>query len=150
MSLVAVILFALLAPTPVAAVRIPFTNCLPDSYQLNEPSLLQWVPLYADAVFDDKDGEHNLLVTVWGNVTGSTNKADLPAPGDPYWQDDDSKEGKIDRTPEQGQDRKATTLYRKVNVLTFEPWSEVIDFCSEGLTNYTCPLSPVFGSIDDM
>lgn len=144
------LVFIALIPTTLA-VRIPFSNCLPDSYRFNDPLPLQWTPLYADAVFDTENESHNLQVIVWGNVSGSRNTDALPPPGDPYWRDDDEEDGKIIQTPEPDVPKpKATTLYRRVNVLTFEPWNLAVDFCEFGLVNGSCPLSPVWDQDIDM
>lgn len=149
-TILSALFLALVATTPALAARIPFQNCLPDSYRLNDPTPLQWVPLYADAVFDTVDDSHELQVVVWGNVTGSRNNAALPAANDSYWEDDSETNGKIIQTENPGaQGSKATTLARKIDVLTFEPWSNRVDFCASGLTNASCPLSPVF-SVDGM
>lgn len=144
------LLFVALTP-PTLAVRIPFSNCLPDSYRFNDPLPLQWTPLYADAVFDTENDSHNLQVIVWGNVSGSRNTEQLPPPGSPYWRDPEEEDGKIIRTPEPDVEKpKATTLYRRVNVLTFEPWNNSVDLCRYGLTNGSCPLSPVWDQDIDM
>ncbi|CAM1507134.1 Fc.00g067750.m01.CDS01 [Cosmosporella sp. VM-42] len=139
-------LLAVLAVTPASAVRIEFQNCLPDSYRLNTPKLLQWVPLYADAVFDTTNKNHSLQVVVWGNVTGSSNEGTLPAANDSYWDDPDETNGKIIHVLNEGTDKaRKTTLYRKVNFLSYEPFVENVDFCKNGLdANHNCPLSPVF------
>lgn len=140
------VLILVLALLPMAqAVRIPFTNCLSDDYRLSTPKLLQWTPLYADASFDTESDSHRLLVTIWGNVSGSVSGADLPDGDSSYWTNPNETEGKIVRTPDpDGKDAKATTLYRRVGVLTYQPWSHTDDFCTSGLVNGTCPLSPVF------
>jgi hypothetical protein len=143
--LLSVLAVASLALTAVAAVQVPFTNCLSASYQNNDPTLLQWVPLYAEAKFDTESSSHNLEVVVWGNVTGSRERVTLPPAGSPYWDDSNETRGKIIQTPEPDvKDPKATTLFRKVNVATFEPWRQPVDFCREGLVNGRCPLAPVF------
>lgn len=143
-------LFTILAVTPALAVKIPFENCLSDSYRLSKPGNvpLQWDPLYADAVYDTKSNRHNLLVTVWGNVTGSQYNEALPPANDPYWTDETKTNGKIVDIPEpDAKDPKATTLYRKVNVLTYEPWNNRVNFCEDGMLNGTCPLAPTFGVV---
>jgi hypothetical protein len=143
--LLSTLALAALAIAPVSAVQIPFTNCLADSYRNNEPTLLQWVPLYADAKYVTDDSHHNLEVVVWGNVTGSREKVTLPPGGDPYWDNNDDTPGKIVQTTRPGsKGALATTLFRKINVATFEPWNQVIDFCRDGLVNGKCPLPPVF------
>jgi hypothetical protein len=101
-SILVALLIALHAVSPAYAVRIPFTNCLSDAYRLHEPTRLQWVPLYADAVFDIEDEKHSLRVIVWGNVTGARTTSQLPSPGDPSWKDDDKINGKIDELPQSG------------------------------------------------
>lgn len=148
--LATILLLAILAITPVAAVRIPFSNCLDDSYRLGDPRPLQWEPLYADAIFDTQGEKNNLQVTVWGNVTGSFSQKALPPPEDPYWRNDEESAGKIIQTPEPEKEKpKATTLYRRITVLSFEVWNEVVDFCVDGLVDGVCPLGPVFNT-DDM
>ncbi|KAL7922708.1 hypothetical protein ACQKWADRAFT_312928 [Trichoderma austrokoningii] len=141
-SLLALALLVLAVATPAAAVMLEFDNCLPDSYVLNKPPLLQWVPLYLDAVFDTKSPNNNLQVIAWGNVTGSQNIGPLPLPGDPYWKDANETNGKIDETPYE--DTLATTLVKRVNVLTYEPYNDRSNFCADSLVNGTCPLAPVF------
>lgn len=144
-SWLALVLLVLAVASPAAAVLVEFDNCLPDSYRLNNPPLLQWVPLYVNAVFDTKTPNNNLQVIVWGNVTGSQNLGTLPPPNDPYWQNPNETNGKIDETPYS--DTLATTLVRRVNVLTYEPWNDRTNFCTNDLVNGTCPLAPTFGNV---
>jgi hypothetical protein len=127
--------------SPATAVFISFQNCLSQAYQNNTPPALQFVPLYVDAVFNTTDPSHNLKVTVWGNVTGSQNTLPLPPPNDPAWLNPSITNGKIENltTPY----TKLTTLSNKVNVLTYEPWNENVDFCDR-LVNGSCPLGPKF------
>ncbi|KAI9172103.1 membrane protein [Paramyrothecium foliicola] len=147
--LVIATLVTFIAVTPAQAARIPFRNCLDESYRLNDPPPLQWVPIYADAVFDLENDSHNLRVTVWGNVSGSQNRATLPPADDPYWQNDNDTNGKIIRLPPEGEGRLLTTLFRRVHVLTYQPWKESVSFCDDGLVNGTCPLSPSFRTGND-
>ncbi|KAF5022231.1 hypothetical protein F66182_5716 [Fusarium sp. NRRL 66182] len=147
-TLVVAFLIVLHAVSPAHAVRIPFTNCLSDSYRLHEPTRLQWVPLYADAVFDTKSEQHTLRVIVWGNVTGARTTGELPPAGDPYWDDDEENNGKIVQLP-QADYKTATTFFPKVNFLTYSPYSrERFDFCTSSLVNGSCPLSPYFEDVD--
>ena len=142
------VLVILLAASPCAAVRVNVTNCLPDSYQSSIPAPLQWKPLYADAKFDTENGSHNLQLIVWGNVDGSQNRAVLPPPDSDYWRNPNDTNGKIIETPEPDMQKPiATTLYRRVNVLTYEPWHQVVNFCRNGLVNGSCPLSPSFSNL---
>ncbi|KAF4992753.1 hypothetical protein FGRMN_6963 [Fusarium graminum] len=146
-SLLVALLIALHAVSPAHAVRIPLTNCLSDSYRLHEPTRLQWVPLYADAVFDTENEKHNLRVIVWGNVTGSRKTGELPPPGDPSWKDDNKTDGKIVQLPQKDYDT-ATTYLPRVNFLTYLPYSTASNLCKNSLVNGTCPLGPYFGEVD--
>ena len=129
---------------PTAAVQLAaFDNCLPDTYRDREPVPLQLVPLYVDAVFDTQNHSHGLRVTAWGNVTGSYSADGVPPAGDPAWTSPDYTDGKILQEPERSLGR-ATTLITKVNVLTYEPFYNKVDFCKDGLINATCPLAPIF------
>ncbi|KIL94625.1 hypothetical protein FAVG1_01556 [Fusarium avenaceum] len=145
-SILAAFLIALHAVTPAHAVRIPFTNCLSDSYRLNEPTRLQWVPLFADAVFDTENEKHNLRVIVWGNVTGARNTAKLPPPDDPSWKDNGKINGKIARLPETNET--ATTYFSRVNFLTYLPYNHPFDFCTQSVVNDSCPVGPYFGQVN--
>lgn len=133
--------------TQSCAVQIPFENCLGSDYIYSRVSdvHLQWVPQFVDARFNIEDAAHNLLVTVWGNVTGRTNEA-LPPPGSPLWDDNKYTNGKIVNEPEPaGPDniRFATTLVSKVNVLTYAQYLNRDFFCKQ-IMNNTCPVGPVF------
>lgn len=131
---------------PVSAAMIEFQNCLSESYQNNEPLQLQFVPKFFDAVFNTTDPKHNLRVTVWGNVTGSGPGSVIPilppANDTDYWNSNQTGPGKIENIPDPNVN-KLTTLFNKVNVLTYQPWSESTDFCAQ-LVNASCPLSPRF------
>ncbi|KEY65656.1 hypothetical protein S7711_08730 [Stachybotrys chartarum IBT 7711] len=148
-SLSKALVAALVAAAPASAVIIPFQNCLSESFRTNDPPFVQWVPIRAEAVFGHDDTRHSLRVTVWGNVTGAQNRGRLPPPDDPYWTNDDQFNGKIVRTADPDrEDARATTLFRRVNVLTYQPWDEAVDFCVDGLVNASCPLAPVFNISD--
>jgi hypothetical protein len=130
---------------PVAAATVPFENCLSESYINNEPTPLQWVPLWVDASFNATDPKNTLRVTMWGNVTGAFTNVTLPPPDSPDWRDDSKTDGKIQGVPEpDAQFPKLTTLHSKISVLTYEPWSDRTNFCNTSLTNASCPLAPVF------
>ncbi|RYP39492.1 hypothetical protein DL767_002226 [Monosporascus sp. MG133] len=137
---------------PVAAVLIPFSNCLNYNYihpNQGQDLQLQWVPLFVDAFFDTEGPAHNLRVTVWGNVTGRIGNEELPPRDDPRWSDPDGVLwGKIRDLPEPWQPdelRKATTLRTTVDVLTYEPHQSYRNFC-QNILNGSCPLGPVFNS----
>ncbi|KAH7034906.1 uncharacterized protein B0I36DRAFT_372694 [Microdochium trichocladiopsis] len=141
---------AALLATQASAALVPFENCLPSNYIYTQVSAsnvqLQWVPQFVDAKFDVEDPAHNLVVTVWGNVTGKTGREDLPPPGSPLWDDDGYANGKIVDEPNPNapvDERKATTLLSKVNVLTYTQYSDRDYFCRR-ILNDTCPIAPVF------
>lgn len=141
------VLVASLWVIPATAVFIDFQNCLSESYQNDLPLQLQFDPLYLDAVFNTTDPSHNLHITVWGNVTGS-GPEDLvylpPANDTGYWNSNQTNlGGKIQDNPDPQGANKLTALFNKVNVLTYEPWSQDVDFCNQ-LINATCPLGPSF------
>lgn len=134
-----------------SAVKVAFDNCLDSNYiysnQLPEQVQLQWVPLYVDAKFDTENPNHNLIVTVWGNVTGRVGTDPLPPWNSSVW-DDPSEvlNGKIQNEPEPNlpaNQRKVTTLYYKVDVSTYEPYHNAVNFCGN-ILNGSCPLGPVF------
>ena len=135
--------------TPSQAVRIPFSNCLPDSYRFNDPTPLQFNPVFADAKFDTQNRRHTLQLVLWGNVTGSYNQGTLPGPKDPYWTNNNETNGKIVAEPDPQSDHpKLTTLKKEVDVLTYRAYSDLVDFCDGGLKNGSCPISPVFDFVD--
>jgi len=127
--------------TPATAAFINFQNCLSQSYQDTNPPALQFVPLFMDASFNTTDPSHQLMVTVWGNVTGAYTQVQLPSPNDPAWTNPNYTDGKIENLP--SPHTKWTTLSKKINVLTYEPWKESDKFC-DVLVNGTCPLAPTF------
>ncbi|KAI1780131.1 hypothetical protein F4818DRAFT_401905 [Hypoxylon cercidicola] len=156
-SLSSVVLGFLVACTWIrtaSAIGVAFENCLPDNYiwsnQPPEQVQLQWIPVFVDAVFDTQNPSHNLLVTVWGNVTGRVGTDSLPPPGDASWSDPEQVlNGKILNIPEPNvpaDQRKVTTLHTKTDVLTYEPQHLNVNFC-DSLLNGTCPLGPVFENI---
>lgn len=131
---------------PAAAASVRFENCLPESHIQSVPTLLQWVPKFVDATFEAAESKHLLRVTMWGNVTGSSTNAPLPPPGSSDWKNRTKFDGKIVDVPDpDAADPRITTLVSKVNVLSYEPWSQPTDFCNTSLAkNSTCPLGPVF------
>ena len=128
-----------------AAAAVPFENCLPESYVNNVPTPLQWVPQRVEASFNATDPKHTLRVTMWGNVKGTFTNVTLPPPDSPDWKDPTKTDGKILDEPEPDvPNPKLTTLHSKIEVLTYEPWSENTNFCNTSLVNASCPLAPVF------
>lgn len=136
--------------TPTSAVLVEFQNCLSNSYRNDAPLKLQLVPMFVNAVFNSTDSSHNLNVTVYTNVTGSTTgqvQYVLPPSNDTaYWTSNDTTAGgKIEDNPFPETVAKYTTLTNKVDVLTYTPYSHDYSFCTVLAENgYSCPLAPVF------
>lgn len=143
-------LVLLVVVVPVSAVRIPFTNCLDEKYVASNPQKLQWAPLYANARFDTSTPKYSLEVVVWGNVTGRQDTTvQVPSfVSDPlYWSDSGKTNGKIIQSANpDAANPVATTLYRRINVLTYQPVNNRVDFCKQGLFNGACPLGPTFNT----
>lgn len=137
----ALVILACFLPKPVAAVLVPFDNCLSDSYRAG--SGLKWNPLFVDARFDADEPAHNLQIIVWGNVSGSYTAGDIPPANDSAWDNPKEITGKILEQPEGDN---LTTLETRVNVLTYQPYFQKVAFCNDSLVNATCPLGPVFNT----
>jgi hypothetical protein len=129
--------------SPASAVFINYENCLSLAWQNQKPLYLQFVPLYVNAVFNTTDSAHNLNVTVWGNITGSLPLVSLPSANSSDWTNPNVTDGKIVNVPDPDGNNVATTLFNKVNVLSYEPYSQNENFCDQ-LINASCPLGPAF------
>lgn len=134
---------------PASAVFVEFQNCLDESYK-NNGQQLQLVPMFVSAVFNTTDPNHNLKVTVYTNVTGSTTgkiQYVLPPANDTnYWNSNDTTSGgKIISNPFPDTVAKITTLDNKVSVLSYTPYNSEEAFC-DNLVNGTCPLGPTFSA----
>lgn len=139
--LLAVLIAALLAASPVAAVNITFENCLTEGKQASDD--LQWVPLWADASVHKTGKLWRVIYTVFGDVTGQQDKSHpLPAPDNEYWRDNDIKNGKIADTTD---GKFGTTVLGRFDSLTYELANDTVSFCREALLgNFSCPLAPRF------
>jgi hypothetical protein len=133
------LLMGLLA-NPADAAFINFQNCLSQAYRTSTPPPLQFTPLFVNAVFNASNSGY-LDVRVWGNVSGAYTRVALPPPDDPVWSDPNITDGKIENLPPPH--TKLTTLLKKVDVLTYEPYRVSSSFCGE-VSNGTCPLAPSF------
>nr|POE62980.1 putative membrane protein [Quercus suber] len=122
----------------VAAVFIPFDNCIPEGIAHSSPLQLQFTPLYFDAKFDTARASHNLDITIYGNVSGQQVTGDYPPPDSPQWDDPTNTFGKIANTT-----GNITTLSTNFKVLDYEAWTAATVFC-DTLVNGTCPLGPSF------
>ncbi|KAK4197492.1 hypothetical protein QBC40DRAFT_103139 [Triangularia verruculosa] len=145
------VLLLLLSPLfhPAAAASVPFENCVPDIYRNSNPPKLQWEPIHVDASFEATD-RHTLRVTLWGNVTGSYTATSLPPWDSPDWADPNKTDGKLLAVPDDNVPKPLyTTLKSKIEVLSYQPWSNSSDFCNDSLGNGKCPLAPVFSQETD-
>ena len=134
---------ASLCVAPVQAVMVPFENCLAESYTESVPKKLQFTPMFVDASFDASTDEHNLHFKVYGNVSGAYTNVNLPPPNDPAWSNPKFTDGKIENLPQPV--FRYTTLYNKINVVTYQPFSQSLNFCDQ-LENGVCPLGPAFSA----
>lgn len=123
--------------SPVEAVRVPFQNCMDNN---RNPDQLQFTPTFVDATFNLINDSHPLQITVYGNVSGRMTQTPLPPPDDDYWRDDTQEDGKIVKRPG---NLNFTGLKHKVEVLSYEPWAQNVDFC-DSLNGWNCPLGPAF------
>lgn len=132
------LLSLLVAPASAASVR--FRDCRDELPNIPE-GFIRFEPKFAKASFDHDNGTYTLSVRVHGNVTGRYNDVQLPPPDDSAWDNDEIVEGKIQDLPEPK--TKYTTIINKINLLSYEPWSKVDQFCNM-LDGVDCPLSPAF------
>lgn len=138
-GLIKFLLIAILAfVEPATAAFVNFDNCM--SPDVVHSLQLHFMPLFVNAIFNSSAVTHNLKITVYGNVSGSSPSAPLPGPTDPHWQNPNETEGKI---PKLGHDnKKYTTLQTTFNVLDYTPYNNVSSFCDS--TVQSCPLAPDF------
>ena len=122
---------------------ITFDNCLDQGTLdtlLTPPTVLQWVPLYVDAVFDNQS-PNTLNVTIYGNVTGQQFEGTYPPPNDPSWSDNSKQFGKIANLGTAGN---WSTLLADFQVLTYDAYNaKASRFCPH-LNTGSCPLGPSF------
>ena len=122
MLMVVVMVFLLVSP--VRAVLLDFDNCLDESVVNSSPLQLQFVPLDVDVTFDLVDPLRPLNVTVYGNVSGTT--------------DQHSRIEDLDV-----ENNKYSTLLKSVDVVSFTPYSDAARFC-DSVIQGDCPLAPVY------
>ncbi|KAL5611818.1 uncharacterized protein BROUX77_001974 [Berkeleyomyces rouxiae] len=132
---------AALLAAPARAVQLEFSDCLSKSYQ--DAGGIRFTPLYVDASFDTANSSHVFSMTVYGNVSGSSNPSEsLPSWNDSEWEDPNWTTGKIVNQYNNGN---ITNLKTTVNVLSYRPYRNASSFCSR-LGTDSCPLSPVFNA----
>lgn len=133
--IVLLIQLLLIIVDPSSAALINVENCLsPDI--INDNTILQFIPMFANAVFNATTTSHNLNVTVYGNITGglSNNKNSSQSDG---------------MIPDLGIDphlgtvnQKATTLLTSMKVLDYSLYHpQPARFCNSTV-NSPCPLGP--------
>ena len=124
------------------AAFVTFENCLSPNIIGSDPRQLQFRPLFVNARFNTTAPSHNLNVTVYGNVSGSTTNEALPRFNDPRWRIPNETLGKI---PELDiSNNKYTTLKAAFKVLDYTPYTaDPLPFCSQ-LIKGQCPLAPSF------
>lgn len=133
-------LFACISPTTAALIN--FDNCLDKSILESDPLQLQFIPLDVSATFNLSDPLHPLNVTIYGNVSGTTDGSTYNySPSDPEWTNSSSTYGKIWDLGETT--NKYTTLLTEFDVLSYVPWNNGTPFCST-VNQGECPLAPAF------
>lgn len=133
-------LFTCISPTTAALIN--FDNCLDKSILESDPLQLQFIPLDISATFNLSDPLHPLNVTIYGNVSGTTDGSTYNySPGDSEWTNSSSTYGKIWDLGEKT--NKYTTLLTDFDVLSYMPWHNGTPFCST-VNQGECPLAPVF------
>ncbi|KAH6648300.1 hypothetical protein BKA67DRAFT_661286 [Truncatella angustata] len=150
------LLSSLLWLRAVSAVLIPFENCLPDDYRWDSQAhkddpnstQIQWIPKWVDAKFNLSDPQHQLIVTIWGNVTGRLGQVDIPAWNSTEWDNPNSTLAHGGQILNQPQGSNFTTLHSKIQVASYTPYSSDLNFC-DSINNGSCPLSPVFEELAD-
>ena len=127
------------------AVFVNFGNCLDKLYLDRKVPFLQFTPMYVWASFDTINPSHNLNVTVYGNVSGQSERGVMPPSDDPSWTNPNSTFGKIINY-DKGSNL-YTTLFSDFRTLTYSSWTpEGVAFCKHVLntTVSQCPLGPAF------
>ena len=118
------------------AAFIDYTNCLSTTTQNSRN--LQFVPYFVDARYSSQDSGYTLNVTVYGNVSGTTNIA-LPQPSVDNWNASDPNFNIVDAPDNY------TTLFTQVDVLSYSAWHPApMRFCNQSV-NGACPWKPLFG-----
>ncbi|KAH6639315.1 hypothetical protein C7974DRAFT_388240 [Boeremia exigua] len=102
--------------------------------------------MYVWAAFDTHAPSHNLNVTVYGNVSGQSDRGTLPPSDDPGWANPNrtlfGKIEDVDKTSNH-----YTTLFSDFRTLTYSSWTpKGVQFCAHTLNNTTpgCPMGPAF------
>lgn len=130
--LISLIQLLLIIVSPSSAALTNFENCLsPDI--INNNASLQFIPLFANAVFIATTSSHNLKVTVYGNVTGGQNFS----LNDTHGTDNNQTDGKIQDVGTAGL---RTKLRATINILAYTLYTAPSPLCDS--TVKPCPLAP--------
>lgn len=125
-----------------AAAEVNFRNCLASNIVNSSPRVLQFVPLHVHATFDTSSSDHDLNVTIFGNVTGRMYDQPLPPPDDPAWSNPNDTFGKIPDLDEAN--NRYTTLFARYDFLSYTPWNAAPSRFCDSVDRGQCPLSPSF------
>ena len=115
------LVLALLIPRA-DAVFINFESCSSKLILDGGIPYLEFTPMYVWAAFDTHQPTHNLNVTVYGNVSGQTDRGTLPPAGNASWNDPKEVQiGKIISLDESS--NLYTTLFSNFKTLTYSSWT---------------------------
>lgn len=116
---------------PSSAALINVENCLSPEI-INNNATLQFIPFFANAVFNATTSSYNLNVTVYGNIAGGLNN-------NQNFSESNQTDGKI---PDIGPAGILTTLKPTLKVLDYTLYNELLSFCNSTVNGH-CPLAPV-------
>lgn len=125
-----------------SAAFLEFNNCLEPSI-LNDPTQLQFVPLFFEVIYDTSSGPNPLNITIYGNVTGAAQGQTAPPAGSSQWDNSSDTAGKIVNIVDSDGNRTYTTLFTTLDLLSFTPYDQPSEFC-QNVIQGSCPLGPVF------
>lgn len=125
-----------------SAAFLEFNNCLEPGI-LNDPSQLQFVPLFFEVIYDTSPGPNPLNITIYGNVTGAAQGQTAPPAGSSQWDNSSDTAGKIVNIVDDDGNLTYTTLFTTIDLLSFTPYDQASQFC-QNVVQGSCPLGPVF------
>lgn len=127
--LIGLLQLLLIIVNPSSAALINVENCLsPDV--INNNATLQFIPMFANAVFNATTTSHNLNVTVYGNITGGSSNNQNSSQTDTMISDVGTHNHFL------------TTLLASMKVLGYPLYpAQAESFCNSTV-NKRCPLGP--------
>lgn len=140
-----IISFAFISESHAALVE--FQNCLAAGVNQSNPIQLQFTPLFFDARFDAVDPSHNINISIYGNISGTTITQPLPPYPAPEWMNASYPYGKIlDVSEGEGSEKSNfSTLQYNFRVLTYQPYKAPPSrFCNSTVGGTECPILPLF------